>query len=853
MLIHNKKNILNFEIFSKFSKSSLLKFVFLLIMILSSVYVGAYLYKTGKMTQMKDKILSTPDRLISNFNSYFNDSPKIYIDIGFKELKRIEYTRRRNVFNSVIGSYKSEDWVPAKIKYNGATHNIKMRLKGIGDAHWMHGYKWSYRIKIKGNDALLGMKKMTMQQHHLRGSLLEWVFMKMLHDADLISHRLSFHEVILNGDSLGIYAIQEQYDKLLIENNKRREGPILGFSKDVLFAEISRGFTEGDVPMVWEDSFYRAPLDVTSNKYLSSPLTQKGFQMLEGFRRGELKTSDVFDYKSLAKLTAIRALLGSSEFDWRDIKFYMNPVTMKLEPIGREVHVLERRTPYWWLVKDDRVSQDGADFHRQLFSDQIFYNEYLKELYLISEPSFLINFYKKYGSELYKLESSLNKFDAYEFPYGDIIDRSKIIKRALNPLQAVSSYIVSANEKGVTLKVGATQPFPVRIDCMVYRDKPLLCPEHSIIVDGKVSHKAIDYQEIKMKWVDLSVDVMQIVDKINLNYKVIGNPENKTANIGQWNIDSVLIEDLPMRSTNIDDIDWISIDHSKKTIHILEGDRLIETTLIFPKGYTTSIGSNTKLFLKNKASLIFQGAIVFEGEKGDPVMIRSLSKNGGGVAVLGARARSKLNNVVFLGLSSVEYNGLELSGAVTFYESDIDISNVKFSENYKGDDFLNIVRSEFSVTDSSFEKILSDAIDSDFSNGVVLSTSFKDIGNDALDFSNSEASLSNIVITNSKDKAISVGERSNIELSGISIKNSHIGVASKDESVVLVNNIQFSNVVYNAAAYQKKPEFGPSKIVINNFSDAIDNSKYIVDDKSKIIFNKDKDAIILQNVNSNEL
>ena len=41
--------------------------------------------------------------------------------------------------------------------------------------------------------------------------------------------------------------------------------------------------------------------------------------------------------------------------------------------------------------------------------------------------------------------------------------------------------------------------------------------------------------------------------------------------------------------------------------------------------------------------------------------------------------------------------------------------------------------------------------------------------------------------------------------------------------------------------------------LINNFSDAIDNSKYIVDDKSKIIFNKDKDAIILQNVNSNEL
>ena len=46
----------------------------------------------------------------------------------------------------------------------------------------------------------------------------------------------------------------------------------------------------------------------------------------------------------------------------------------------------------------------------------------------------------------------------------------------------------------------------------------------------------------------------------------------------------------------------------------------------------------------------------------------------------------------------------------------------------------------------------------------------------------------------------------------IKIDGTNIGVASKDLSKVLVDDIDLHNVIYGFAAYQKKSEFGPREI-----------------------------------------
>ena len=52
---------------------------------------------------------------------------------------------------------------------------------------------------------------------------------------------------------------------------------------------------------------------------------------------------------------AVKAIFGAIEFDWRDIKFYYNPITSLLEPIGREVHINKsfNKNNIWWVDTSD--------------------------------------------------------------------------------------------------------------------------------------------------------------------------------------------------------------------------------------------------------------------------------------------------------------------------------------------------------------------------------------------------------------------------------------------------------------------------------------------------------------------
>ena len=53
-----------------------------------------------------------------------------------------------------------------------------------------------------------------------------------------------------------------------------------------------------------------------------------------------------------------------------------------------------------------------------------------------------------------------------------------------------------------------------------------------------------------------------------------------------------------------------------------------------------------------------------------------------------------------------------------------DISDCIFSQNKIGDDFLNIVRADFSIKNSQFKDILADAFDCDFCTGTISDTKF---------------------------------------------------------------------------------------------------------------------------------
>ena len=226
------------------------------------------------------------------------------------------------------------------------------------------------------------------------------------------------------------------------------------------------------------------------------------------------------------------------------------------------------------------------------------------------------------------------------------------------------------------------------------------------------------------------------------------------------------------------------------------------------------------------------------GSKEKPISISSSDNTGMGLIVLNAELPSKMDYVSFNHLQSNSNNNWTLTGAVTFYESDVTINHCSFNHN-NSEDALNVIRSNFSLINCSFNHTLSDAFDADFCDGNMKDCIFKSAGNDAIDLSGSHVTIDNVTVENAKDKAISNGERSYLKIINANINNANIAIASKDDSKLEIEKITISNCTVGYAAFQKKPEFSPAYIKIINSSEKNIDVLFLLDLDSKINYIND--------------
>ena len=170
----------------------------------------------------------------------------------------------------------------------------------------------------------------------------------MLKDEGLPSLRYQFKTLLLNGKNLGSYAIEEHFDKFLLENSGYREGPIIKFSEENMWLEAERRYkifqrklptkelTSGEqnseiIP------FNQKKVSLNESKY-NQYLRAKS--LLSNFLEGKVKVEEVFDINLTAKFFAINdLLLVSHSNSWNNIRFYYNPITGKLIPIGYDADV----------------------------------------------------------------------------------------------------------------------------------------------------------------------------------------------------------------------------------------------------------------------------------------------------------------------------------------------------------------------------------------------------------------------------------------------------------------------------------------------------------------------------------
>ena len=818
--------------------------IFLCIVVLTSIYSGMVLEKMGWAHILKEVIQSKQGRQ-NYFRSFAAIPEHIDIDIKYKNFQKLAHKRKVALASGMLVT-SSDDYVPARIHYKGKRVAVKLRLKG-DRIDQIAGKKWSFRIVVKGDDTLFGMKAFSIHDPAARDYAYEWLLHKAMKRENVISLRYDFIDVTINGTHLGIYALEEHFEKRLIEDNHRKEGPIICFSEDAA-VQFAGHFGFGSVgqagaPLARID-LYRP------TKTLENATLYKQFifakNLLESFRIGKLKTSDAFDAEILARYFAILDLFNARHAgNYGNLKIYYNPITSKLEPICFDAEYVANRNFASEGIYAENWYKDNLNLTHIYFRDNYMFELYMKELARISDPSYLDNLFNEIDTEMKEKLNILHKEHPELYIEKDIFYAKQLyIKKIFNIPVVINAYfkryIEENGKKIIELDIGNITSIPVKIISITMPDGIKFPAEAAEkIIQPSFRDQSISIENVRFILPQNFEWGKDYINRLKVNYSLLGWKDLGSEKVIPWaHFDQDFIEnDFIRQSPNVKDFDFLLMDDVSRKIYIKPGNWDLVKNLIIPKGYRVVCKEAVELNLLNSAKILSYSPLEFIGLEDGPIVIRSSDSTGQGVVVIDGEDKTILRYVIFDNLSNPSQGEWELTGAVTFYNSPVDIGYCQFLNN-RSEDGLNVVRSGFLIYKSFFTKTFSDAFDSDFCKGEILDSSFVDCGNDAIDVSGSIVDLKNIFINYAKDKGVSVGEASNVTVNSIEIKNTKFAaMASKDTSQLNVDNAAVHNCKIGFAVYNKKPEFGPAFIKGTRITlDKVD-MPYLVEGESGLTIN----------------
>jgi len=774
---------------------------------------------------------------------------RIYIDIKHKDFQKMEYRAMLALENRTLYGIENK-YLRAVIRYKEKIIPIKIRLKGGMAEDHLGGKRRSLRVKLEGKHTLFRIKRFSLMDPRQRNFLLEWFLREVMRKEGIISKRYKFVEVVINGKDMGIYALDEHYDKTMLEYNQRREGPIIHLSREHFFYEKAAWcITESQM----DDYYFSMDISVYDDKKIMSDGTLfkqfiKARNLYDSFRRGILSASEVFDMAKLAKWMAITDVLGAWHgCSFIDMVFYYNPITSKIEPIPDDNYdgsfAVDPGNKLFRL--NDKYSK--GKFLKDLFSDLTFTEMYIRELERVSKKSYLDDILRDLNEEIKKNSAMIYKnVPYYKFPVEQLYKNQESIREILNPYKGIQAYFDERSASGIRLKIANNKIIPMEILYTIYKEDIIFKPtKKRIILKGKEEASPVHYEDIEFNMPNKFVWEDNMVSGSVVVYRLLGTSKLREVPIFLYPAfnEQLFKKDSIRKPSNFKDFLFLKVDPiNKKEIRIQQGKWVLSQNLVIPEGYALICEAGAELNLINSASILSYSPMIFIGSEGQPILITSADSTGQGIAVLNSPKKSIFENVVFRNLSPPSQSGWKLTGAVTLYESPVYFYQCQFSQNIKGDDFLNIIRSKFTIDKSVFREIFADALDIDFSDGKIFNSSFLNCGSgdesgDGIDISGSVVEISNVFINGISDKGLSVGENSSVSAKQIKVINSNIAVAGKDMSDLSIEDIAISDSKNGFAVFQKKPEFGPAKITINSFKGENIKTLHLIEEGSILVIN----------------
>lgn len=768
--------------------------------------VGCGHHRYDKTTSFLGALLDVPARAWRSV-----DVPHLVLDVKQRHMMRI-YAKRREAIGKGVLETAPDDEVPGRLTVDGRTRRIRLRLKGDELDHLSSDRKWSFRIEVRDGDHLFGMRRFSIQHPATRGYQGEVLFFATLQELGVVTPRYRFVRVRLNGDDLGVMALEEHCAKEMLEHNGRRESVIVHLDERLLFHGL--------------DDYQSAHVvSFQEQRIAGSPALQRDLEtasaLLRGFVQGVTPVHEAFEAEALGRFLAAVDLWGAVHtIRWHNMRFFFDPVTARLYPLGFDANLWQRLPP-------NVRATEFAPMAARMLEDAAVFAAYRRALTGLCERvldgSLVARLQAVEREHLAVLQTEFVLLQP--FPCGELVQRARLLLgRASEQQPLLVRPVLVETPGGPELELVDVVPYPVvvvgarwvsadggRTAPVVPRESgafPLSVPPRSPGRRPGVLRVPCEPPFLP-GLVALEVEVAPGgADATPRTVRAVRAPQARSRSpVPEDTVDGQLRAHPFLRAEGDE-------------LRVVPGGWSVTGVLIVPRGSRLVVPAGTRLRFGREGALIAHGPVDLCGTAEQPVVLEAAAPAGGadgqgraaawqGVAVLAGDATSRWRHAVVRDTAGVARAGWELLGGVTFCGGLVELADVCFVGN-TAEDALNIVRGRFTLTRAAFEDTASDAVDVDFGTGTVVGCTFRGIGGDALDFSGSEVDVEDVRCTDVRDKALSVGEGSRVAARGLDADRCGTVAASKDGSRLELSGVRAGDVgLCLLAAYTKEPVYGP--------------------------------------------
>ena len=361
----------------------------------------------------KSKFNDFSDYLKDIYNASFSNKKlkKLHLKIDLKNASIVNCKINNDCKEGINDSAKGE------LIFNRKKYKVKISSKGKRKIHNLNFKKMSFKINIRGQEKFEGMDNFSVQMPVIRGYDSELLVANLLKKDNLLAPKNIYFKFYINGEYVGIRHVEEAVRQELIESANYRNGPI--FDLDQKNGEI---YHLGNFNLIEEKKWSQT----------NSEIIKDGIDILIRSQNNPFLFKSYFNNQKWAKyfayMQAFQTFHGTLP---KSLKFYLNPITGKFEPIFFDGHMDKwnnntRITDFIFKYsseKDCRNKMIGANHGVNLcnqikwyqflfgenFNNKSFYIEYFNTLEKISSENFIETILRNEWERLSLYRGSLYK------------------------------------------------------------------------------------------------------------------------------------------------------------------------------------------------------------------------------------------------------------------------------------------------------------------------------------------------------------------------------------------------------------------------------------------------------------